>query len=212
MNQNPPTVPFGASLRRRYDSEMSLAKPIKRFTPQEYYTLERKAPYKSDFYEGEVFAMSGGSARHSLISINIGREVGNRLKGKPCTAYESNLRLKVKATGLRTYPDISVYCGPLEFDQEDNAPETATNPSVLFEVLSESTEAYDRGFKAENYRRIETLKAYILVSQDSPHVEIYERQGERWVLNEERGLGASIAIPRIDVILPLGDIYDRVEF
>src|SRR4051812_24533660 len=121
---------------------MSVAEPVKRYTPQEYYVLERAAAYKSDYYKGEIFAMSGGTVAHSRISSNLVREVGNRLKGSPCDAYESNLRLKVKATGLRCYPDASVYCGKLERDPEDSSGETVTNPTVLFEVLSPSTEAY----------------------------------------------------------------------
>jgi Uma2 family endonuclease len=192
---------------------MSVPAPVKRYTPQEYLALERDAGYKSDYYNGEIFAMSGGTIRHSLISMNIGREVGNRLKGKPCRAYESNLRLNCRSTGLWTYPDVSVYCGPLQRDPDDPAGETVTNPTVLFEGLSKSTEAYGRGFKAENYRRIDSLKAYVLVSQDRYHVEIYERQGDgAWLLREERGIEAILAITAIDIDLPLAEIYDGVDF
>jgi Uma2 family endonuclease len=192
---------------------MSLSQPPKRYTPQEYYALEREATYKSDYYDGEIFAMAGGTIAHSLICSNLVREVGNRLKGSPCAAYESNLRLKVQATGLRCYPDISVLCGRLDRDPEDPTLQTVTNPTVLIEVLSESTEAFDRGFKASNYRRIESLRAYVLVSQESPHVEIYERQAEgTWLLREAKGLDAQVKIPSIDVALPLAEIYDRVEF
>jgi Uma2 family endonuclease len=192
---------------------MAIPKQVKLYTPQAYYALERDADYKSEYYKGEIFAMSGGSARHSLISINIGREIGNRLKGKPCRAYESNLRMKVLATGLRTYPNVSVYCGPLEFDDEDPGVETATNPSVLFEVLSKTTEGYDRGQKADNYRQVRTLQAYVLVAQSAPHVEIYERQPTRhWLLREEKGLGATLSIPAIGADLPLSEIYDGVDF
>jgi Uma2 family endonuclease len=98
---------------------MSLAEKVTRYTPQEYYALERAASYKSDYYDGEIFAMPDGTIAHSLITSNLVREVGNRLKGKPCSAYESNLRLKVKATGFRCYPDVGVYCGALERDPED---------------------------------------------------------------------------------------------
>src|SRR3954470_16239215 len=103
---------------------MTLAHPVKRYTPQEYYALERAADYKSEYYKGEIFAMSGGTARYSLISANVVRELGNRLKGGPCTVYESNLRLKVTASGLRTYPDAGVYCGELRYDEEDAYTET----------------------------------------------------------------------------------------
>ena len=192
---------------------MTLAHPVKRYTPQEYYALERAADYKSEYYKGEIFAMSGGTARHSLISVNIAGEIRQRLKGKPCRAYESNLRLKVAATGLRTYPDASVYCGPLQYDPEDDGVETVTNPTVVFEVLSKSTEGYDRGDKADQYRRIDSLRAYVLVSQAAPHVEIYLRQPNGdWTLHVEEGLQATLAIAAINVDLPLSEIYDGVDF
>jgi Uma2 family endonuclease len=192
---------------------MALPQPVKRYTPQEYYALEREAEYKSDYYQGEIFAMAGGSALHSLITANIGGEVRQRLKGKPCRAYESNLRLAILATGLRCYPDVSIYRGPLIFDPEDHAGETAVNPAVLFEVLSKSTEGYDRGAKAENYRQIESLRAYVLVSQVNAHVEIYERQTSgNWLLRDANGLDAVLKLPAIDIELPLSEIYADVEF
>jgi Uma2 family endonuclease len=192
---------------------MALPQPVKRYTPQEYYALERQAEYKSDYYKGEIFNMSGGTANHSLITANIAGEVRNRLKGKPCRAYESNLRLAILATGLRCYPDVSVYCGPLQFDPEDNTGETATNPTVLFEVLSKSTEGYDRGLKAENYRQIASLRAYVLVSQRGPHVEVFERQANgHWLLGDANGLDAVLTLPAIGIDLPLAEIYDGVEF
>jgi Uma2 family endonuclease len=192
---------------------MGLAQPKKRFTPQEYYELERVAEYKSDFYAGEIFAMAGGTIRHSRICTNLIRETGNRLKGTPCETFESNLRLKIKLTGLRNYPDMSVYCGPFEYDEEDPNRETVTNPTVLFEVLSPSTEAYDRGFKSENYRRIPSLKAYLLISQNKAHVEIYQRQTDgSWSLREEDRMNAALAIPPLGIELPLAEIYAGVDF
>jgi len=186
---------------------------INRYTPQEYYARERLAHYKSDYFQGQVFAAARGTARHSLISANIGGEVGNRLKGKPCRAHDSNLRMAVLATGFRCYPDVSVYCEPLVFDLTDTDGETAVNPTVLFEVLSKSTEAYDRGLKAENYRRVETLQAYVLVSQDAPHVEIYERQASgKWLLHEANTLEAMLPIPELGIDLPLAEVYSGVEF
>jgi Uma2 family endonuclease len=192
---------------------MAIPKMIKRFTVQEYYALETAASYKSDYYKGEIFAMAGGTAEHSRICVNIGGELRNRLRGKPCDTFESKLRLKIKATGLRTYPDVSVYCGPLERAEDDAYHETYTNPTVLFEVLSKSTEGYDRGFKAQNYRRIETLRAYALVSQTDAFIEIYERQPDnRWLLREVAGLDAVLTIPAIGVDVPLSEIYSRVTF
>ncbi len=192
---------------------MAVPQPVKRYTPQEYYALERDAAYKSDYYQGEIFNMSGGTANHSLISVNLGREVSTRLKGKPCRAYESNLRLVVLATGLRCYPDLSVYCGPLQFDLEDKSGETATNPTLVFEVLSKSTEGYDRGLKSENYRQIPSLRAYVLVSQVKAHVEIFERQPNgQWLFRESNGLDAVLTLHAIGIDLPMSEIYAGVEF
>jgi Uma2 family endonuclease len=192
---------------------MGPGQPTKLYAPQEYYRIEREASHKSHFYSGEIFAMAGGTVLHSLICSNVIGEIGNRLKGKPCAAYESNLRLKIKSTGLRCYPDASVFCGPFEFDPEDSNQETVTNPTVLFEVLSPSTEAYDRGFKANNYRQLESLRAYVLISQIEAHAEIYTRQTDgSWSLREAKGLDATLSISSIAVDLPLAEIYDRVEF
>ena len=199
---------------------MGLPDPAKRYTPDEYYRLERDAAIKSDYYDGEIFAMARGTTRHSLIVMNIGGELRQRLKGNPCAPYDSNQRLKITATGQRVYPDVSVCCGPMEYDGEDANAETATNPIVLFEVLSPSTEVYDRGLKAQNYRSIASLRAYVLVSQETPHVEVYERQADNsWLLREENRLGAAVSLPGTGVTLPgtgvtlpLAEIYDRVEF
>jgi Uma2 family endonuclease len=192
---------------------MAIPKSIKYHTRREYYALEDAADYKSDYYKGEIFAMSGGTARHSLIAANIAGELRHRLKGKPCRAYESNLRLRVTAVDLVCYPDVGVYCGALELDQEDNKGETALNPTVLFEVLSKSTEGYDRGVKSEGYRRIAALGAYVLVSQDAAHVEIYERQADgNWLLREVNGVESSLSIPALSIELPLREVYDGVEW
>ncbi len=193
---------------------MGLPTPIKRYTPQEYYALERAAEYRSDYYNGEIFAMAGGTSRHSDIMVNICGELRNRLRGRPCRPKESNQRLKVVATGLRFYPDVSVFCGPLVYDTEDlDMPETAVNPTMIFEVLSRSTESYDRGFKSENFRMIVSLKAYVLVAQDKPHVEMYERQADdHWLFSEVKGLDGNLELPAIGISLPMTEIYDGVEF
>ena len=192
---------------------MSIPRSIKRYTVQEYYDLERIATYKSDYYDGEIFAMAGGSIRHARICTNLVKRTGNRLEGKPCAEYESNLRLKIKATGLRTYPDMSVYCGPFVFDDEDASRETVTNPTAIFEVLSPSTEAYDRGLKWAGYRRIDSLRLFALISQETPHVELYERQADgSWRFEEFHGLDAVLPLRAIDIDLPLAEIYDKVDF
>ncbi len=192
---------------------MALPLTRKRFTPAEYYALEHDAVYKSDYYDGEIFDMSGGTSDHSLITTNLLGVVWQQLKGKPCKAYESNMRLMIAATGLRTYPDLSVYCAPLEYDPEDPRKTTAMNPTVVFEVLSPSTEMYDRSVKADSYRQVDTLKAHVLVSQVRPYVEIHERQPNGvWVTREVSGLDAVARLEAIGVELPLLEIYDGVEF
>ena len=192
---------------------MGVAQTQRRYTPEEYYALERDAAYKSEYYDGEIFAMAGGTSIHSRIITNILGELHGRLKASPCSVYESNLRVLVRATGLRTYPDASVFCGAIEYDPEDPKNTTAVNPTVLFEVLSPSTELYDRGSKADHYRRIESLKTHVLVAQSAPHVEVYHRQsGNAWTFVEEKELSAMLVIPAIKVELLLGDIYAGVEF
>ena len=190
-----------------------MPRATKRYTPQEYYALERTAEDRSDFFAGEIFAMAGGSTAHSLIKVNLTGELRSMLKGKRCGVYDSDQRLKVKTNGLRCYPDAAVYCGPLDYDEEDANTETATNPTVIFEVLSKSTEAYDRGLKAESYRTIESLKAYVLISQDRPHVELQERLTDgTWRLSWAAGMDGVIRLPDIDVEFSLGELYDRVDF
>jgi Uma2 family endonuclease len=192
---------------------MGLAQKVKRYTPQEYYRLERDAQTKHEYFDGEIFAMAGGSVNHGRICSSILRAIGNRLEGSPCEAFTSDLRLQVKATGLRTYPDVSVYCGPLESDPEDSTGQTVTNPTVLFEVLSKTTESYDRKSKANNYRKIESLKALVLVSQAGAQIELYERQANgTWTVQDIEGLDAKLAIPCLNVTVPLSDIYARVDF
>jgi Uma2 family endonuclease len=192
---------------------MTLPQQVRRYTPGEYYQLERDADYKSDYYDGEIFDMSGGTSRHSLITVNITREISLRLKGKPCTVYDSNLRVRVLSNSLRCYPDVSVYYDRLEHDPEDDGVETVTNPTVLIEVLSKSTEAYDRGFKSKSYRTIQSLKAYALVSQTAPFVETYIRQSDGiWQLRESAGFNAAVSLTPIDIAISLAEIYERVEF
>jgi len=193
-------------------SPMGLPLVRKRFTPADYYQLERDATYKSDFYEGEIYDMSGGTSQHSLITMNLGAALWQALRGRPCKAYESNMRVAVLKTGLRTYPDVSIYCGEMEFDPEDPGRTTATNPTVVFEVLPSSTERYDRGTKSEHYRLIETLAAYLLIAQDEAKVELFARDGAVWKSTTVVGLEQSITIPGPDVTIALADIYDGIDF
>ena len=163
----------------------------RQFTPQEYLSLERKSPTRNEYFRGEIFAMAGTSREHSLIAVNLTRRIGNQLEDRPCEVYASDMRVLVDATGLYTYPDVVVVCGEPEF--LDREVDTLLNPTVIFEVLSESTEAYDRGVKFGHYRRIPSLREYVLVSQDRMLVERYTRQGNDWLLSELTGGGSGPA-------------------
>jgi Uma2 family endonuclease len=187
------------------------ALPEKRYTLQEYLALERAAARKSEFYRGEIFAMVGGSPRHNDIAGNLYHTLRKLLQGRNCRPYNSDQRIKVKRSSLDTYPDVSVVCGPLELDVVDD--EAITNPRAIVEVLSKSTERYDRGKKFELYREIESLAAYVLVAQDEPHVEVFTRQPEKcWVLTEAKGLGESVDLPALGCRLAMADIYEHVSF
>jgi Uma2 family endonuclease len=158
-----------------------------------------------------MFAMAGGTPQHSLIATNLGREFGNRLVNNPCVAYNADLRIKVDATGLCTYPDLSVICGPLKF--AEGTDDTAVNPTLLVEVLSNSTEAYDRGRKFEHYRQIQTLQEYLLVSQTEPRIEQFVRQNDgRWLLNEAAGLEKKLELPSLKITISLSEIFAKVNF
>jgi Uma2 family endonuclease len=178
-------------------------------SPEEYLAAERRAETKSEYFEGRVYAMAGASRRHNLIVANLLAHLHGRLRAAPCEVYPSDMRLKIVATGLYTYPDVSVVCGEPELEDEHR--DTLINPSVLIEVLSDATEAYDRGRKAEQYRRIDSLKEYLLVAQKEPHIEHYRRHGDReWLLAEATGLEAQVDLVSVDCVLPLRDVYDRV--
>lgn len=189
---------------------MALPNQISRLTEVEYLEIERAADGKSEFLGGEMFAMSGGTARHSLIACNLITVLNNALKGR-CVPFNSDLRIKVEATGLFAYPDVSAVRGPLEFlnDTED----VLLNPGLIAEVLSDSTEAYDRGNKFEHYRRIPTLRDCLLIDQKAPRIEQFTRQDNGdWLLHEVSGLESSIAIRSLGVELSLSDVFASVDF
>ena len=181
-----------------------------RYTPEEYLALERQAQCKSEYYAGEIFAMAGASRWHNLIVTNVLRELSLQLKGRPCTTYPSDLRVKVSPTGLYTYPDVTVVCGEAQF--EDHQQDTLLNPTLIVEVLSESTEAYDRGGKFAHYRKLTSLMEYVLMAQTKPHVEHYVRQPDnRWLLAEADSLHQTLYLLSIDRHLVLAEVYDKVD-
>jgi len=182
-----------------------------RLTPEEYLTRERAASYKSEYFAGEMFAMSGASRRHNLISLNIGSELRVQLRHRPCEVYTSDMRVKVSPTGLYTYPDVVVVCGEPAF--EDTRGDTLLNPTVLVDVLSQSTEDYDRGRKLEHYRSLPSLQEYLLVSQERAHIVHYVRHSDvSWLLSDTSGLEASISLQAIGCEVALSEIYAKVRF
>ncbi|GAK59789.1 hypothetical protein U27_06774 [Candidatus Vecturithrix granuli] len=180
-------------------------------TPEEYLAIERQAEYKSEYWNGEMFAMAGASERHVLITTNTAGELRTQLKSRPCRVYSIDLRVKVRSTGLYTYPDIVVICEKPVFD--DKQQDTLLNPIVLIEVLSPSTEAYDRGEKFSHYRTIESLSDYLLISQTRPRIEHFIRQPhEQWIFSDCHDMDGAIAIASIGCTLALAEVYDKVEF
>ena len=179
-------------------------------TPEEYLGIERKAEHKSEYLHGEMLAMVGASRKRNLISGNVFAELRQQLKGMPCEAYTNDMRVKVPSVGLYTYPDVVVVCGEPQF--EDSYIDTLLNPTLLVEVLSESTESYDRGKKSGYYRTIESLAEYLLVSQDEYRIEQYMKQRDgRWLLADIRSLEGVVELVSVPCVLALIDVYDKVS-
>jgi Uma2 family endonuclease len=187
--------------------------PKPRFTPAEYLESERAAPTKSEFYGGEIFAMAGASEEHNIIVVNLAVSLAPQLRGRSCRTFVNDMRVKmVDAPVFYTYPDVVIVCGERQF--EDASVDTLLNPTVLIEVLSPSTEGYDRGNKFAFYRRLPSLQNYVLVAQDRPQVEVYERQpdGRQWLLSEANDLSESLPLPAAGCVLRLADVYENVVF
>jgi Uma2 family endonuclease len=183
--------------------------PKTRYTLTEYLDLERSTQVKHEYFRGEVFTMGGASFAHTVIVGNLARELGQQLKGKPCRVSPTDLRVKVGNSGLYTYPDIVVVCGPPQLEQPGD---TLTNPQVIVEVLSEGTEAKDRGWKFERYQAIDSLTDYVLVAQGTPRIEHFQRQRDgKWIYTAENRVDRSVALASIACELRLAEIYDKVE-
>ena len=178
-------------------------------TPGEYLEIERKSEIRSEYIAGRMFAMSGASRRHGLIAGNLFREISSQMRGRACEAHINDLRVKVSPTGMYTYPDIVAFCG--EARLEDEHFDTLLNPAVIVEVLSDSTEAYDRGEKFAHYRRLDTLREYVLVSQDKIRIERFRREGDEWTLSEVSDPEATLHLESIDCHIAVAAIYEKVE-
>lgn len=187
------------------------ALPKQKWTPEEYFEFERTSETRHEYFQGEIYAMSGGSPKHALIMTNASASLNVQLRKQPCRVYQSDLRLSISAVGLYTYPDIMVICGELEyaFTRRD----TVTNPVLIVEVLSPSTESYDRGRKFQYYRTLDSLQEYIVISQDAAHIERFTRQpNDDWLLHAADGLGDSLELLSVGCTFALSDVYDKVDF
>jgi Uma2 family endonuclease len=179
-------------------------------TAEEYLARERAAEYKSEYHNGEIFAMAGASRPHNLITGNIYGELYIQLKNRSCNVYPSDMRLKVSGTGLYTYPDVMVVCGEEQFD--DDQEDTLLNPILIVEVLSKSTERHVRGDKFEHYSKLASLREYLLVAQNRPRLELYTKQGPgRWLLAEFESLDDVVKLTSINCDLALKDVYLKVD-
>lgn len=186
------------------------SQPHPRLTPLEYLEIERKAEYKSEYFRGEMFALAGASREHNLASGNLYRELSQQLRKTPCEVYPSDMRVEIGSTGLYTYPDVVVVCGKPQF--ADSAMDTLLNPVLLAEILSPSTEAYDRGRKFEHYRTIESLQEYLLVATDRMSVDLYARQPDgRWLLSTASLPEQTVELRSVECTLHLRDVYEKVE-
>ena len=185
----------------------TLSKPF--LSPEEYLAIERKAEDKSEYYHGEMFAMSGVSRKHDRINVQLTFLIAQHLRGKQCEAFTANMRVLATASGLYTYPDLSVACEEPQF--ADAHVDTLTNPALLVEILSPSTEDYDRGKKAKLYRGIPSLQELLFISQDACEVELYRRQTDgSWLLTEAKGPDATITLTAIGYTLALRELYEKV--
>jgi Uma2 family endonuclease len=181
----------------------------RRMTVEEYLALERQSETRNEFLNGEMFAMTGASRRHNRIALNVATTLDRQLASRGCEVFVSDMRVQISAAHHFTYPDVVVACGEPQF--ADGEVDTLLNPTLIVEVLSTSTERYDRGAKFESYRTLPSLAEYVLIAQDRVHVEHFVRQGSgAWLLTETDGREDSVELPSIGCALALADVYQRV--
>jgi Uma2 family endonuclease len=187
------------------------SQPKTYLTPEEYLAIERQNEYKSEYIDGEMLAMTGASRRHNIIAVNITASLHRQLTGRPCEIYANDMRVRIKSRReyAYTYPDVVIVCGEPQF--EDDHLDTLLNPTVIIEVLSESTERYDRGKKFGLYRTIESLAEYVLVAQDEFRIEQYMKQPDgRWVLSDYHSRDDVVEITSVQCALSLREVYEKV--
>lgn len=185
----------------------------RRVSVSQYLHAEESAEQRHEFHDGEVLAMSGGTYEHSLIGANLIIALGRRLTGSPCRVLESNMRVRIARANRYLYPDASIVCHEPQFDPQDVKRTTIVNPRIIVEVLSDSTEAYDRGMKFNYYRELEALEEYVLVSQARPLIETFVRQNDKtWLFTTSAGLDGRVALRTVRLELPLAEVYAGVSF
>jgi Uma2 family endonuclease len=188
-----------------------MVSPQKTYTPEEYLTLEREAPYKSEYFQGEIFMMAGGSPNHNAVKEQASSSITIHLRKKKCRSYSSDQRVHIPANGLYTYPDLIVVCEPNRY--ADIKRENLTNPLLLGEILSPSTAAYDRGAKFALYRSIPTLAEYLLIDSTGIRAEVFTKnEAGQWVLTSEADTpDGQVYLTTIDLWLPLADLYATTD-
>ncbi len=180
------------------------------YTPEEYLALERAAEYRHEYRAGQIVPMAVSNENHNILTGNIFRHLGNQFEGGPCRVYMSDLRVRVTPGRMYTYPDVVAVCGPRQFAEDQR--DTLLNPTVVFEVLSPSAEAYDRGEKFAHYWRLASLTDYVLVAQDQRRVEHFARQGDGWFVTAAESPDETVRLPALDAKLTMAAIYENVEF
>ncbi len=190
---------------------MSIAEKKSNYSHEEYLALEKENDFKSQYYQGEIFGMSGGTANHSRISINSGRELSIALRGKDCDVFNSDLMVRIEAADAFVYPDLSVVCGKEDFYKDNTR--ILLNPTIIVEVLSETTERFDRGSKFRKYQTIPSLKEYVLIDQWEAQIDVFRPiEDGKWELTTYSGLDGLLKLESISVEIPLIEIYRRVNF
>ena len=190
---------------------MSIAEKLPHFTVEQYLELELKAEYQSEYFDGEIYAMSGGSPTHSFIIANSVQAIGNQLADRACRVATQSLKVWAKEENSFMYPDIMVICGPITL--APNTKDAIINPMVVFEVLSPSTSAFDRGGKFRKYKSLPSLKEYVLIEQDEPEIDVFERlpNGD-WNLRSYSGLETEIQLNSLGLSVPMKAIYAKIDF
>ncbi len=187
-----------------------MAKPEQLYSVEEYLRIERNGSAKHEYRHGEIYALAGSSAAHNIIQVNLLTSLGPQMRKRPCTVFPSDMRLCIPRSQIYVYPDVSVVCGKTEF--EDTEMDIVLNPTVMIEILSQSTERYDRGKTFQLYRSSASLQEYILVAQDEVHVDRFIRQTDgNWLLISHEARGDVVHLDAIGCDLALEDVYDNVE-